>query len=175
MKRNLAKINYRVHTDAIKEHLVPKAVTPAQAVHLYASEADLLNVALFGMTASDWRNGNPDKTGNMRDYATAAQLVCLSNLENLNALFIKDGIPSAERLTRLNAIAIHQMTLLTVASNVKQLGMLVVQDFVWGTVTRNRSRSRKTYYYMDEFHVLLRDPETAKYICLDNLLHAYKI
>lgn len=121
LKRNLAKINYRVHTDAIREHLVPAAVTPARAGFLYASEADLLNVALFGTTAAEWRGENPDKTGNMRDYATAAQLVCLSNLENLNALFIKDGIPSAERLGRLNAIAIHQMTLLTAETGVRRL------------------------------------------------------
>ncbi len=96
-------------------------LTPAQAGHLYASEADLLNVALFGMTASEWRSGNPDKHGNMRDYATAAQLVCLSNLENLNALFIRDGIPAPERLGRLNAMAIHQMTLLTTGTGVNQL------------------------------------------------------
>ncbi len=122
LKRNLAKINYRVHTDAIKEHLIPQVVTSAQAGYVYASEADLLNVALFGMTAAAWRDANPDKTGNMRDYATVAQLVCLSNLENLNALFIKDGIPSAERLSRLNAIAIHQMTVLTTEPGIKRIG-----------------------------------------------------
>ncbi len=122
LKRNLAKINYRVHTDAIKAHLIPAAITTAQSNQVYASEADLLNVALFGMTAATWRNANPDKEGNMRDYATAAQLVCLSNLENLNALFIKDGINQAERLRRLNAIAIHQMTLLTTEPGIKRLG-----------------------------------------------------
>ena len=121
IKRNLVKINYRIHTDAIKEHLIPEAVTPAHANIVYASEADILNVALFGQTAAEWRKSNPDKDGNVRDYATTAQLVCLSNLENLNALFIKDGLAQAERLTRLNAIAIHQMTLLTADPGVKRL------------------------------------------------------
>ena len=121
IKRNLVKINYRIHTDAIKEHLIPEAVTPAHANMVYASEADILNVALFGMTAAEWRRNNADKDGNIRDYATAAQLVCLSNLENLNALFIKDGLPQGERLARLNAIAIHQMTLLTADAGVKRL------------------------------------------------------
>ena len=121
IKRNLVKINYRIHTDAIKEHLIPEAVTPAHAKMVYASEADILNVALFGQTATEWRRSNPDKDGNMRDYATAAQLVCLSNLENLNALFIKDGLSQGERLARLNAIAIHQMTLLTADVGIKRL------------------------------------------------------
>ena len=88
---------------------------------IYASEADILNVALFGQTATEWRRSNPDKDGNMRDYATAAQLVCLSNLENLNALFIKDDLSQADRLARLNAIAIHQMTLLTADVGIKRL------------------------------------------------------
>ncbi|MDL2216714.1 KilA-N domain-containing protein [Desulfovibrio sp. OttesenSCG-928-M14] len=121
IKRNLVKINYRIHTEAIKEHLIPEAVTPAHANMVYASEADILNVALFGMTAAEWRRNNTDKDGNIRDYATAAQLVCLSNLENLNALFIKDGLPQGERLARLNAIAIHQMTLLTADAGIKRL------------------------------------------------------
>ncbi len=121
IKRNLVKINYRIHTDAIKEHLIPAAITPAHANMVYASEADILNVALFGQTAAEWRKGNPDTDGNLRDYATAAQLVCLSNLENLNALFIKDGLSQAERLGRLNAIAIHQMTLLSADPAVKRL------------------------------------------------------
>jgi hypothetical protein len=122
IKRNLAAINYRIHTDAVKAHLVPKVITPAQAGHVYASEADILNVALFGNTAAAWRKANRDKDGNMRDYATAAQLVCLSNLENLNALFIRDGLGQAERLGKLNAIAIHQMTLLIDDAGVKRLG-----------------------------------------------------
>ena len=120
IKRNLVKINYRIHTDAIKEHLIPEVVTPARANVVYASEADILNVALFGQTAAEWRRINPDKDGNMRDNATAAQLVCLSNLENLNALFIKEGLTEGERLGRLNAIAIHQMTLLTSDAGIKR-------------------------------------------------------
>ncbi|MDR1274833.1 MAG: KilA-N domain-containing protein [Candidatus Accumulibacter sp.] len=121
IKRNLVKINYRIHTDAIEEYLIPKAVTPAHASRVYASEADILNVALFGQTAAEWRQNNSGERGNVRDYATAAQLVCLSNLENLNALFIKDGLSQGDRLTRLNAIAIHQMTLLTADAGIKRL------------------------------------------------------
>lgn len=121
IKRNLVKINYRIHTDAIKEHLIPEAVTLTHANMVYASEADILNVALFGMTAAEWRRGNPDKEGNIRDFATAAQLVCLSNLENLNALFIQDKLKQGDRLARLNAIAIHQMTLLTADVGIKRL------------------------------------------------------
>jgi hypothetical protein len=121
IKRNLVKINYRIHTDAVKAHLIPETVMPAQANIVYASEADMLNVALFGLTATEWRQNNPDKDGNIRDYANAAQLVCLSNLENLNALFIKEGRSQGERLTRLNAIAIHQMTLLTADVGIKRL------------------------------------------------------
>ncbi|MCL2646941.1 MAG: GNAT family N-acetyltransferase [Phycisphaerales bacterium] len=121
IKRNLVKINYRIHTDAVKRHLIPAAVTEAQAAFVYASEADLLNMALFGITTAEWRRTNPDKDGNLRDYADVAQLVCLSNLENLNALFIKEGLPQSERLIRLNVIAIHQMTLLSVDPVVKKL------------------------------------------------------
>ena len=113
IKRNLAKINYRIHTDAIKENLIPAELTPQQVNQVYASEADVLNVALFGMTAKQWRDANPDLKGNIRDYANVSQLVCLSNMENLNALFIGDGIPQGERLKKLNAIAISQMKLLT--------------------------------------------------------------
>jgi len=113
IRRNLAKINYRIHTDAIKEHLIPAELSPKQTSMVYASEADVLNLALFGMTAAQWRDENPDKKGNMRDDADVTQLVCLSNLENLNALFIAEGLSQKERLERLNKIAIHQMTLLT--------------------------------------------------------------
>ena len=113
IRRNLAKINYRIHTDAVQQHLIPPALNSSQTSQVYASEADVLNLALFGMTAGQWRTANPGKKGNMRDEADMAQLVCLSNLENLNALFIADGLPQPERLTRLNRIAIHQMTLLT--------------------------------------------------------------
>jgi hypothetical protein len=113
IRRNLAKINYRIHTDAIKEHLIPPTLSPAQTSMVYASEADVLNLALFGMTAAQWRDANPEKNGNVRDYAKVSQLVCLSNLENLNALFIGEGLSQKGRLERLNKIAIHQMTILS--------------------------------------------------------------
>jgi len=113
IKRNLVKLNYRIHTDAIKTHLIPQALNAAQTSFIYASEADVLNLALFGVTATQWRISNPEKTGNLRDYADVSQLVCLSNLENLNALFISEGLAQPIRLERLNKIAIHQMTLLT--------------------------------------------------------------
>ena len=112
IRRNLAKINYRIHTDAIQQHLIPPQLSAKQTSLVYASEADVLNLALFGTTAAQWREANPDKKGNMRDEADVTQLVCLSNLENLNALFIAEGLPQKERLERLNRIAIHQMTLL---------------------------------------------------------------
>lgn len=113
IRRNLAKINYRIHTDAIKIHLIPERINSQKAAMVYASEADVLNVALFGITAAQWRDANLKQKGNMRDYAEISQLVCLSNLENINALFIKDGLSQKERLKRLNEIAIQQMTLLT--------------------------------------------------------------
>ena len=110
---NLAKINYRIHTDAIKENLIPPELSAKQISMVYASEADVLNMALFGMTAKQWRDSHPDLKGNIRDYANVSQLVCLSNLENLNAAFINEGMSQAERLTKLNAIAISQMEILT--------------------------------------------------------------
>ena len=113
IKRNLAKINYRIHTDAIKENLIPPELSAKQISMVYASEADVLNMALFGMTAKQWRDSHPDLKGNIRDYANVSQLVCLSNLENLNAVFINEGMSQAERLTKLNAIAISQMEILT--------------------------------------------------------------
>lgn len=113
IKRNLAKINYRIHTDAIKENLIPPELSAKQIAMVYASEADVLNMALFGMTAKQWRDSHPDLKGNIRDYANVSQLVCLSNLENLNAVFINEGMSQAERLTKLNAIAISQMEILT--------------------------------------------------------------
>jgi KilA-N domain len=112
IRRNLAKINYQIHTDAIKHYLIPTQLNAKQISQVYASEADVLNLALFGITAAQWRKTNPGNNGNIRDEADVTQLVCLSNLENLNALFIAEGIPQKERLTRLNQIAIHQMTLL---------------------------------------------------------------
>jgi len=111
-KRELAKINYHIHTDAVKQNLVPKELTPKQAAAIYADEADVLNVALFGMTAKEWRTKNPDLKGNIRDYASINELICLSNMENINAVLINDSIPQKERLLRLNKIAIQQMTIL---------------------------------------------------------------
>ena len=111
-KRELSKINYRIHTDAIKQNLIPAKVTPKQASIIYANEADVLNVAMFGMTAKQWREANPDLKGNIRDYATINELICLSNMENLNAVFIEHGISQGERLVKLNQIAIHQMCVL---------------------------------------------------------------
>jgi hypothetical protein len=111
-KRELAKINYHIHTDAIKQNLIPKELTPKQASVIYADEADVLNIALFGKTAKEWRNKNPDEKGNIRDYASINELICLSNMENINAVLINEGIPQKERLIRLNKIAIQQMTIL---------------------------------------------------------------
>lgn len=111
-KRELSKINYRIHTDAIKSHLIPKEITSAQASIIYAEEADVLNVAMFGMTARQWREANPDLKGNIRDYATINELICLSNMENINAVLINDGVPQGERLVKLNQIAIQQMQIL---------------------------------------------------------------
>ena len=111
-KRELAKINYRIHTDAIKENLVPVALTAQQTSIVYASEADVLNMALFGKTAKQWRDENPDKKGNIRDYASINELICLSNMENINAVLIRDEIPQKDRLLKLNEIAIHQMMVL---------------------------------------------------------------
>jgi hypothetical protein len=121
IRRNLAKINYRIHTDAIKENLIPAELSKAQVNLVYATEADVLNMALFGKTAKQWRDANPDMKGNIRDYADISQLVCLSNLENLNAHFINDGLPQAKRLAKLNEIAIHQMKLLTEIPKIKQI------------------------------------------------------
>lgn len=111
-KRELSKINYRIHTDAIKQNLIPSELTNQQANIIYANEADVLNMALFGITAAQWRETNPNKKGNIRDYATINQLICLSNMENLNAVFIEQGIPQKERLIKLNQIAIQQMKIL---------------------------------------------------------------
>jgi hypothetical protein len=128
IRRNLAKINYRIHTDAVKRNLIPAELTRQQVTTVYASEADVLNMALFGMTAKEWREANTDKTGNIRDYADISQLVCLSNLENLNALFIGENMSQHERLLKLNAIAIHQMRLLTEDAGIRKIGNLPVPD-----------------------------------------------
>ncbi|MCB1132161.1 MAG: KilA-N domain-containing protein [Verrucomicrobiae bacterium] len=120
LNRTLAKINYRLHTDAIQTHLIPAEVTTKQAAFTYASEADLLNVALFGQTAREWRDANPGKDGNMRDHATLEQLLVLANLESMNAEFIHMALPQSDRIKRLNAIAIRQMKTLT-ARTAKQL------------------------------------------------------
>ena len=113
IRRNLTKINYHIHTDAIKTNLIPETLTSKQISHLYASEADILNVALFGMSAKIWRDANPKLKGNIRDYAEVNQLVCLANLETLNALFIDEGLSQQERVQKLNLIAIKQMKILT--------------------------------------------------------------
>ncbi len=121
VRRQLTKINYRIHTDAVKENLIPKSLSKKQISFVYANEADILNVALFGKTAKQWRDENPKEKGNMRDYANVSQLVCLINLENLNAVFINDGLPQIERLVKLNQIAISQMKILLGDKSVKML------------------------------------------------------
>ncbi len=120
-KRELAKINYHIHTDAIKHNLIPTALTPAQTSVIYANEADVLNVALFGITAKQWRETNSELKGNMRDYANINQLICLANMENLNAVFIQENMPQKERLIKLNKIAIQQMIVLQEVGNRKLL------------------------------------------------------
>ena len=111
-KRELSKINYRIHTDAIKQNLIPEEVTTAQASIIYAEEADVLNVAMFGQTAKQWREVHPELKGNIRDYASINELICLANMENINAVLIDEGVPQGERLVRLNKIAINQMRVL---------------------------------------------------------------
>ena len=124
-KRELAKINYRIHTDAIKQNLIPQELTPAQKSFVYADEADMLNVAMFGKTAREWREENPDLKGNIRDYATINQLICLSNMENLNSVFINEGLAQSERLVKINKIAIQQMKVL---ENVDDKRLLKLTD-----------------------------------------------
>lgn len=116
-KRELSKINYHIHTNAIKQNLIPSKVTPAQICIIYANEADVQNVALFGMTAKQWRENNSDCKGNIRDYATINEFICLSNMESLNAVFIEQGMPQSERLIKLNQIAIQQMSILESTGN----------------------------------------------------------
>ena len=119
IRRNLTKLNYKIHTDAIKQNLIPKELTPAQINFVYASEADILNVALFGMTAKEWRESNPRLDGNIRDYADVNQLVCLANMESLNAHFIEEKLSQSVRLQKLNQLAINQMRILN--TNTQQL------------------------------------------------------
>lgn len=116
-KRELSKLNYRIHTDAVKRNLIPNELTALQISFVYANEADVLNVALFGMTAKQWRDAHPEMKGNIRDYASINELICLSNMENLNAVFIDQGMPQSERLVKLNQIAIQQMKVLENESN----------------------------------------------------------
>ena len=122
LNRTLSKINYRIHTDAIKEHIIPDLITPEQINYAYANEADVLNVTLFGKTAKQWRDANPNRDGNIRDYAGIEQLLVLANIESMNAEFIRMGLSQPERLKRLNQIAISQLKLLTTQTAVKQLG-----------------------------------------------------
>jgi hypothetical protein len=124
VKRILAKVNYRIHTDAIRDHLIPPELTVLQKSFVYADEADLLNTALFGMTAAEWRATNPGKIGNMRDYATIEQLLVLANLENINALYIGKGMPQPERVAELNRLARLQLAAIINTSGVKQLDAL---------------------------------------------------
>ena len=111
-KRELSKINYKIHTSAIKNNLIPVKLTKEQINNVYAEEADVLNMALFGITAKEWKNNNPNLKGNIRDYASINELICLANLENLNSVFINDGLKQKTRLERLNKIAISQMKIL---------------------------------------------------------------
>jgi hypothetical protein len=120
-KRELAKLNYHIHTDAIKQNLIPQELSFAQISIIYASEADVLNVALFGITSKQWRDANPDLKGNIRDYANINELICLSNMENMNAVFINENITQKDRLIKLNQIAIQQMKILQLVENRKIL------------------------------------------------------
>ncbi len=121
LKRTLSKINYNIHTDAIKNNLIPATLTKEQINIIYASEADVINVALFGMTAKEWRDNNPELDGNIRDYANVAELICIINLENLNSVYINEGLTQKDRLVNLNNIAIHQMKLLTIDNRIQKL------------------------------------------------------
>ena len=121
IRRNLARINCRIHTDAVRAHLIPSELTPRQISQVYANEADVLNMALFGMTARVWRDTNPGEKGNVRDQANAAQLVCLANMESLNALLIKEAVALPERLKKLNSVAIEQMRILSNDQGLKRL------------------------------------------------------
>jgi hypothetical protein len=127
LQRTISKINYQIHTDAIKENLIPKEITKQQASFVYANEADLLNVALFGFTAKIWKENNSTKNGNIRDYATLEQLVVLSNMESINALLIEQGLTQSERLIQLNKVAITQMKSLTESKAMKKIEILMMK------------------------------------------------
>lgn len=129
-KRILTKVNYRIHTDAIKEHLIPMRLSSEQIHYIYASEADVLNKALYGLTAKEWRDQNPNSKGNIRDYSDVTQLVCLANLESFNAEFIRQGFPQHERLSKLNEIAIIQMTSLLNNDSVKNYNNNLTQSLI---------------------------------------------
>ena len=120
-KRELSKINYHIHTHAVAQHLIPQTLTKQQINYVYAGEADVLNVAMFGITAKEWRDANPDLQGNMRDYATINELICLSNMENINAVLINEGLAQSDRLVKLNQIAIQQMSVLQGVESRKML------------------------------------------------------
>ena len=128
IKRNLTKINYRLHTESIKVNLIPKEVSIEQINAIYASEADIINVALFGMTAKQWRTKNSKLDGNIRDYANGPQLVCLTNLESLNSVLIEDGLPQPKRLEKLNRDAIQQMQILTDDKRAADMNILIEKD-----------------------------------------------
>ncbi len=121
VRRNLTKINYRIHTDAIRKSLIPLLLSKNQVNYIYSSEADILNIVLFGKTALQWRKENPKEKGNIRDFANVSQLVCLANLENINAIFIENGMSQAERLPKLSEIAISQMKILVDDKNIKKM------------------------------------------------------
>ena len=156
------KINYRIHTDAIKSHLIPDEVTKEQANIIYAEEADVLNVAMFGMTARQWREANPELKGNIRDYATINELICLSNMENINAVLINDGMPQGERLVKLNHIAIQQMQILEGNNDRKLLK--------WKK-SKNRSRDRVIVDRLQ--HINVWETYTSDLLILKNQVTQY--
>ena len=128
IKRNLTKINYGIHTDAIKQNLIPRELSKEKINRIYASEADILNVVLFGMTAREWETSNPGLKGNIRDYASGAQLVCLTNLESLNSIMIREKEPQNERIKKLSAIAIYQMKILTEDKRTEDMNLILQEE-----------------------------------------------
>ena len=140
LNREISKLNYKIHTDAIKENLIPTELTPNQIAFTYANEADLLNVALFGMTAKQWRDNNPDKKGNIRDYATLNQLLVLSNMENYNAIMIDQGKPQSERIVTLHEMAVKQMETLSKLS-IENLPKNLIEWYLWFVFIKRKIRS----------------------------------